>query len=393
MDAHIGHDIKELLDLRKQYERTVEEFESCLAKCLTNIMKPAAQSLSSLNQSDDGVDKSKGLNAIRCHYNRLEDLGLRISKAKASIDEQNTMPFGFVTLRGIDDAHRVARAASKKRQKGYEVQLAPRPNDLLWDNLTLTKAAQRRKAVIGNFWGLLLTIIWIVPNILIAVFLSNLTNLGNIWSGFQTQLYKNPNFWAVFQGIAAPAILSLVYFYLPSIFRRLSIHAGDLSRTDRDCHVLSKLYNFFIFNNLIVFSLFSATWAFAAAVIAAGKSDKSASDALREGRLLEKVLQALCNGSSFWVMWLLQRNLGAAVDLSQIWNLIWTYFGRRLMNPTPRQTCEWAAPPPFDYASYYNYFLFYATVTLCYSVLQPLVLPVAALYFFVDTWLKKYLLL
>lgn len=48
---------------------------------------------------------------------------------------------------------------------------------------------------------------------------------------------------------------------------------------------------------------------------------------------------------------------------------------------------------PFDYASYYNYFLFYATVALCFSTLQPLVLPVTALYFSLDAFLKKYLLM
>ncbi len=81
------------------------------------------------------------------------------------------------------------------------------------------------------------------------------------------------------------------------------------------------------------------------------------------------------------------------------------------MAPTPRQREEWLRPPPFDYASYYNYvsisqsiscsshstniqqFLFYGTVALCFATLQPIVLPVTALYFTLDYWLKKYLLM
>jgi hypothetical protein len=38
-----------------------------------------------------------------------------------------------------------------------------------------------------------------------------------------------------------------------------------------------------------------------------------------------------------------------------------------------KATVEWTAPPPFDYASYYNYFLFYATVAFCFATLQPIV--------------------
>ncbi|KAI7060254.1 DUF221 family protein, partial [Hortaea werneckii] len=52
-----------------------------------------------------------------------------------------------------------------------------------------------------------------------------------------------------------------------------------------------------------------------------------------------------------------------------------------------------SAPQPFDYASYYNYFLFYSTVAFCYAGLQPLALPVTAFYFWIDSWIKKYLLL
>ena len=63
------------------------------------------------------------------------------------------------------------------------------------------------------------------------------------------------------------------------------------------------------------------------------------------------------------------------------------------MSPTPRQTIEWTAPPAMDYAVYYNYFLFYSTVSLCFVTVQPLVIPVTAFYFAVDYWLKKYLLL
>lgn len=54
---------------------------------------------------------------------------------------------------------------------------------------------------------------------------------------------------------------------------------------------------------------------------------------------------------------------------------------------------EWTAPPAFDYASYYNYFLFYSTIALVFSTVQPIVLPIAFLYFLIDSFLKKYCLM
>jgi hypothetical protein len=46
-----------------------------------------------------------------------------------------------------------------------------------------------------------------------------------------------------------------------------------------------------------------------------------------------------------------------------------------------------------DYASYYNYFLFYSTVALAFAPIHPLILPVTAFYFWMDSFMKKYLLL
>jgi hypothetical protein len=90
---------------------------------------------------------------------------------------------------------------------------------------------------------------------------------------------------------------------------------------------------------------------------------------------------------------MLQRNLGAAIDIAQLWTVTVVWFERTFMAPTPRQNIEWTKPMPFEYAAYYNYFLFYATIALCFSTLQPIVLPVTALYFSVDAVLKKYLLM
>jgi hypothetical protein len=98
--------------------------------------------------------------------------------------------------------------------------------------------------------------------------------------------------------------------------------------------------------------------------------------------------------------------------------MAWVWFAKTFLSPTPRQAIEWTAPPPFDYASYYHSIACrgvgerkvlanqtQAMVTsctrsiaaprlaFCFATLQPIVLPVTALYFGVDAMLKKYLLM
>lgn len=390
----IGRNVKILPDLIEEHEEHVKKLESVLSKYLKNPDKlPAQRPRIRAPKRFKGEKVDGRVDAIDYLTNRIRELELEINDVRDRIDKRDAMAYGFASWDQIEQAHTIAYAARRKHPQGTAIVLAPRPNDLIWTNLGLSKAGRRTKKIMNAVWVTVLTLLWLPLNGAIAIFLSNLSNLGSVWPGFQRSLEANRTGWAIVQGIASPAITSIVYLVLPIIFRRLSIRAGDTTKTARERHVLGDLYNFFTFNNLIVFSLFSAIWQFVTAVVDAKNSSSDVWDAIKAGQFYLKVTTALCSISPFWITWLLQRNLGAAIDIAQLWSLTAVWFARTFMSPTPRQNIEWTAPPPFDYASYYNYFLFYATIALCFSTLQPLVLPVTAFYFCVDSVLKKYLLM
>ena len=380
--ATVGRNVKDLPELLKKHEEAVFELESVLSKYLKNPNKLPPNRPTMKGGKVDSIDHLT---------NKIRELEVKIKDVRDRVDKRDAMPYGFASWEQIDQAHAVAYAARKKKPQGTTIELAPRPNDLIWENLGLSMAARRTKRVWINIWVLLLTLIWLPLNAGIAIFLSNLSNLGLVWKSFDDQLKKNKTWWAIVQGIAAPAITSAVYLVLPMIFRRLSMRAGDQTKTSRERHVIHNLYAFFVFNNLVIFSIFSALWGFVVAVI--NKKDQGVWDAVKAGDFWTRFITSLCQVSTFWITWLLQRNLGAATDLAQLFHLVMIWFRRTFMSPTPRQNIQWTAPPPFEYASYYNYFLFYATVALCFATLQPIVLPVTAAYFALDSWLKKYLLL
>lgn len=392
--ASIGRNVKILPKLIEEHGETVKKLESVLAKYLKKPDNlPANRPTMMPPRKFRGARPKEKVDAIEYLTNRIRELEQEIRDVRDRIDKRDAMPYGFASWEQIETAHAVAFSARGKHPQGTTIVLAPRPNDLIWENLPLSKAARRTKRLMNMAWVTFLTLLWTPINACIAIFLSNLSNLGRVWPAFQTSLNGSPTAWAIFQGIASPALTSLVYLVLPIIFRRLSIRAGNTTKTSRERHVIHDLYAFFCFNNLIVFSLFSAVWAFVSSTIEAQRSGDDLWNAIQKGGFYDRVLISLCTVSPFWVTWLLQRNLGAAVDLSQVFNLVWVWFAKTFMSPTPRQNIEWTAPPPFDYASYYNYFLFYATVALCFATLQPIVLPVTALYFALDSWLKKYLLM
>jgi len=393
----IARDVKELPVLVAEHSRVVRKLEKVLARYLKDPQNiPSARPTclpSKKDRSYSTYPKGQKIDAIEYLTQRIKQLEFEIKEARTTVDKKNTKPFGFASYSEISEAHAIAYAGRNTKPEGATLRLAPRPSDIIWDNMSLSKPTRVRKRIIINLWVAALTLAWIAPNAFIAVFLVNLNNLGTMWPAFQTSLNSQPVFWSIVQGIASPAIMSAVYIVLPIIFRRLSIRSGDKTKSGRERHVIAKLFSFFVFNNLVVFSLFSGVWTFIASVTAEAKSGTDAWDAIVKQKIGASILLALCTISPYWITYLLQRQLSSAVDLAQLWQVIWSFCMRKMGSPTPREMIELTAPQPFDYASFYNYLLFYSTVALCYATIQPLVLPSVALFFLIDCVFKKYLLM
>jgi len=393
----VARNVKELPDLIEEHNRTVRSLEKTLAKYLKDPANlPASRPQCHPSKKDPNwgtYTKGQKVDAIEYLTSRIEELETEVKEVRLSVDKRNPLPYGFASFDEIEEAHSIAHAAKKKHPDGTTIVLAPRPNDIIWKNMPLTPGQRRTRRLWNNLWTVCLTLVWIAPNAMISIFLVSLSNLAHVWDAFATSLAAHTTWWAIVQGIASPAISSLVYLVLPMIFRRMLVKAGDRTKTARERHVTGKLYTFFVVNFLVVFSAFNTVWTFVSTVIKNTSNGKDAWAAIKDADFATALFISLCRVSPFWITWLLQRNLGAAVDLAQLWTLLWSFCARKFSSPTPRQLIELTAPPPFDYASYYNYFLFYSTVTLCYGYLQPFCLPACALYFCLDVYLKKYLLL
>lgn len=388
----IARDVGNLPKLFAEHEAFVRALEKALVSQLKTLGK-VEQNISHAG-SIQGV-RTVAWNQARIlrQLARIEDLEGKIKHGQLTSNQRSPLQYGFAIYQDCADADAVVRAGRPERSPYKSIRFAPYPSDIIWSNLDLNTRDLRIRRWATCLWVVLLTVFWTCFNALLAVFVSDLANLGLVWETFDDELHRNPKVWAAIQGIAAPTITSLFYYILPSIFRRLTLVSGCISKAGRERHVISLMYAFFVFNNLIVFSLFSALWQYVVAVIHATKTEKNVLVAVQNGAIWTKLLYALCTVSPFWITWLLQRNLGAAIDLAQLAALIWYHFARRFKSLTPREVIRYSSPRPFDYASYYSYFLFYCTVALCFSFLQPLILPVTAFYFTLDSWLKKYLIL
>ena len=391
----ISRNTKYLPELIEEHDEAVVQLEEVLAKYLKNPSKlPAQRPTCKPSKKDKARDPKQKVDAIDYLTGRIRELEIEVREVRESIDKRNPMSFGFASYTHVEDAHAVAYAARKKGPEGTMIRLAPKPNDIIWTNLSMTKRQRANKSFWNGIWIALLTGIYVVPNILTAVFLSDFSNLAQVWPGFQGSLYGHRTLWGIIQGIAAPLIQSLFYLALPTIFRRLLHNSGDPTKTSRERHVISRLYAFYVFNQIFIFTIFASVWRFIASAIANSDQPNASStwQFIKQYHPFASLVAGLCETSPYFITAQLQKNLTAAVDLIQAWPLIRGSLMRRFGHPTPRQTIELSAPQPFAYADYYNAYLYVATVGLAFSTINPIILPVTTFFLAIDSWLKKYML-
>lgn len=390
----ISRNVKDLPELIEEHDNAVLELEKVLAKYLKNPNNlPAKRPTCKPSKKDKARDPKQEVDAIDYLIGRIRELELEVKETRHTIDQRNPMPYGFASYTRVEDAHAVAYASRKKGPEDCVIRLAPKPHDIIWTNLAMTPKERNLKSFWNGVWMTLLTAIYIVPNILTAVFLSDFSNLGQVWPGFQKSLEAHRNAWGIVQGIVAPLVQALFYLILPVIFRRLFNNSGDPTKTSRERHVISRLYAFYVFNQLVIFCIFAAIWRFVAGAIKNNHSPNSnAWQYIKDYHIFAQLVAGLCNTSPYFITAQLQKNIMATVDLIQAWPLIKGTLMRKFGSPTPRENIQLSAPQPFAYADYYNAYLYVSTVGLAFSTINPIVLPITLFFLAIDSWLKKYLL-
>jgi calcium permeable stress-gated cation channel len=192
----IGRSVKGLPELIEKHEEIVRQLEIVLAKYLRDPNRLPAKRPVCRPHEDDRKNLPSKVDAIEYLNRRMKDLESRIYHARHSIENKKAMPFGFVSYGTIQQAHIAAKASKGKGKNGTFVALAPRPIDILWDNLSTSRAKRRSNAYIGYALFTALSVVYVVPNAIIATFLSDIGRIGIFWKEFDDVLRRNPKFFA-----------------------------------------------------------------------------------------------------------------------------------------------------------------------------------------------------
>lgn len=392
-EVHIGRHVGMLTDLIEAHDDNVRKLERLLARYLRNSSHIPSKRPTIRVKKTVGMFGGRRVDAIDYHTTEISRLGAAVNQWRGRIGERRPESYGFASLASVPHAHAAARTLKGKKPYHIKTTLAPEPRDILWKNLSLTRA--RRMGLSATGFVYLVIVLWVnvVPLLAVALVaqMASFTRAIRFLEEWQAASSWSFN---VVAGMVPPAISGALGYILPLIMRKIAKFRGERTRTDLDKVVTGQYFTFLIISQFVLFSVIGIAISSAATVIQDISRHTSAAlifHTLREQTVVLK--KQFINTSNYWLTWMPMRMWQSTYDLAQGHKLIlvWLhsiYFGR-----TPRDAREFTKPPHFEYAIYYGNFLFVFAVGAVYGCLVPLVMVFTAVVFWVSLGCYKYYLM
>lgn len=330
----------------------------------------------------------KKVDAIDYYTEHVKELESQIKKLRAN-SSAKVANYGWASFKQIPYAHAVDQ--SLMHQKAFSIRLSPPPSDLIWPNLPLDDKTRTVRRWVGRaiFWVFIF--LWMIPVGALSA-TSNIVNLIRMLPNSEEFIDNNAFLMGMIQSYFTPIVMALFFLVLPMLFRFLSKQQGYHTQTTLDRKVFTKLYIFFIINNLLVFtlaSIFIGIYGQIRSLVLNG----TLADDINIATYIVQLAKNITNVSTFWINYVCVKALGLTMEMAQVLPLLLITLRKWITRPSPRELRELAQPPPFDYPLAYNMLLFFFTIALLYSAIAPLVLPFALLFFVVSTIVYKYMLM
>ncbi|KAI8097465.1 uncharacterized protein BX664DRAFT_326439 [Halteromyces radiatus] len=359
-----------------------------------------------------GCCGGRKVDAIEYYTERIRTLRDDINKIRTNIDANKPTNYGWISFSNVAWAHSTAKhlaspAAShllrlpERLLKGEthhqlpRVELAPQPKDILWNNLSLNEHVRRSKRIVVTVLYYAFVFFWFIPSSLLSAS-SNVKDFIKLFPNSDVFLHEHRTFVALLSSWFTPLVMAVFFLILPKVMRLLSKHQGYFTHTSVDRQIFAKLYTFFLINNLLVFTVASTLMKLYTQIKNAAQGGQVLTFEgffITMGENLVLVAKNLSDVSNYWLSYVTLKGLGVTIDLAQIFVLLTITLRKLFTKPSPRQLQELTRPSQFDYPVFYNLLIFFFTVGLLYSVISPLVLPFAMIYFMLATMVFKYLLM
>ncbi|XP_057537314.1 CSC1-like protein ERD4 [Amaranthus tricolor] len=250
----------------------------------------------------------------------------------------------------------------------WTVEDAPEPRQLIWSNLSLNYYAREvRKYVVYVIVALTISFFMIPIGILSAF--TTLQNLTKILP-FIKPVVEIPAIRTVLEAYLPQLALIIFLAMLPKVLMLLSKVEG-ISSESHAVRAASGKYFYFIVLNVFI------------GVTLGGTLCGNFKDMKKNPGEIPNILgRGLPKNATFFLTFVaLKFFVGYGLELSRLVPLIIFHLKKKYLCKTKSEVDAAWAPGDFGYATRFPGDMLILTITLCYSVIAPLIIPFGALYF------------
>ncbi|KAK0463700.1 uncharacterized protein EV420DRAFT_1638625 [Desarmillaria tabescens] len=260
---------------------------------------------------------------------------------------------------------------------------APEPRDIVWSNMTPSQAHIRTRDALVLGALALLFFFWFFPITALASLLSydeikrTLPWLGRL-------IDSNAKVQAVVQNSLPSVAMITLNALLPFLLEGLTYLQGYRARSWIEYSLLKKYFLFLLINVVFIFLLATTYWQLVRDL------------ANYPAKIPEKLAKALQSGKArnFFLSYVILQGLGIMpLQLLNLGIIVPRFILRLFVTRTPRDFAELNAPPMINYGVVYPQAILIFTITILYSVVQPLIVIFGSVYFGVAYVVYKYKLL
>ncbi|CAG8537706.1 13039_t:CDS:2 [Cetraspora pellucida] len=242
--------------------------------------------------------------------------------------------------------------------------------DVIWENLNIPRIQRAFRKVVSTSVTTALIILWIIPVLFVAS-ISTLSQLEKVIPFLTPLVNKLPAAAiGIIQGILPAIGLAILMMNLPVILRALSKFEGFVRHSAVSLSLQEKYFFFLLINVLLVTT--SANGAF-----------QALPEIIRNPTsIVSSLAQNLPLASTFFLTYVLLSLSAAAFETLQIGTLAMYLLSKILLVKTPRQILQLETSlTSKDWGVTFPPHILMASIGLVYSVIQPLILPLATLHF------------
>ncbi|KAI8631232.1 DUF221-domain-containing protein [Xylariaceae sp. FL1651] len=324
---------------------------------------------------------SKKIDTIEWLREQVKEKGELIEEMRRS--HKSGEPHGaaavFVEFRTQAEAQRACQQVASSNP----LALVPRypdvkPNEVIWDNLTIPPAKRVSQEGIALAIVILTIVFWSIPSGFVGL-VSNISYLAENfeWLRFLNNL-PDPII-GLLSGLVPPLLTSLLSKYVPTIFRYVFKSFGGPTNTANELKVQKWFYVFQVTQVFLVTAVFSG------AATVASQLAKQIQDPTSIPALLARQLP---KSSNYYLTYFIVQGITSAADnLLNYSNLLQYLFFYHFVDKTPRQKFNrYTSMRGIAWGKVFPKFANFAIIAIAYSCIAPLVLGFAAaglaLYYF-----------